>query len=124
MVDNERVAAMLNRHGERAIARLFSAAERDYCERQTRRRIEHYAARFAAKEAVLKALGTGWRHGIAWTDVEVTRAPSGRPGVRLTGEARRLADQAGIAGWALSLSHTESHALASAIAWIDAAARG
>ncbi|MEM6314435.1 MAG: DapH/DapD/GlmU-related protein, partial [Planctomycetota bacterium] len=74
------------------------------------------AARFAAKEAVLKALGTGQRHGIAWTDVEVVRTPTGKPTLHLTGEASRIAHTTGIADWSLSMSHVETHATASAVA--------
>jgi holo-[acyl-carrier protein] synthase len=116
LVDVARIAAMIERHGETALARCFTAAERDYCDRQSRRRMEHYAARFAAKEAVLKALGTGWAKGIGWTDVEVRRDPAGRPTVQLHGRAAAIAAEQGIAAWQLSLSHTATQAIASAIA--------
>ncbi|MGA1708444.1 MAG: holo-ACP synthase [Phycisphaerales bacterium] len=71
---------------------------------------------FAAKEAVLKALGTGWRGGIAWTDVEVVKEPSGRPGVALFGEALATATRLGVGRWHLSLSHAGGFSVASAVA--------
>ena len=115
-VENARIAAMLERHGERFLERCFTPAERAYAYESRKRRDERLAARFAAKEAVLKALGTGWRDGIAWTDVEVVREPSGQPAVRLSGRAREIADAMGVGGWLLSLTHTDRHAMASAIA--------
>lgn len=116
LVDLERIQAMLDRHGERFVSRVFTASERAYAEAARRRRVERYAARFAAKEAVLKALGTGWRSGIAWADMEVVRHPSGLPGVRLTGRCADIARSAGVRAWHLSLSHTDRAAIASAIA--------
>jgi len=115
LVEPERIASMIERHGERLLSRLFTDAERAYCEANAKRRMEHYAARFAAKEAVLKAIGTGWRGGIAWTDVEVTRSTSGAPGLRLCGETGRIADEIGIADWRISISHTPKMAIASVI---------
>lgn len=116
LVSVARIAALIDRHGEAALSRCFTADERDYCDRQARRRMEHYAARFAAKEAVLKALGTGWSGGIGWTDVAVVRGASGQPAVELAGRAARVAQDMAITNWRLSLSHTEHHAIASAIA--------
>jgi holo-[acyl-carrier protein] synthase len=114
IVEVARISGMLQEHGERLLARLFTPAEQAYAE-QSRRRDEHLAARFAAKEAVLKALGTGWRSGIGWTDVEVVLLPSGQPTVRLHGEAAAKAAEQGVTQWSLSLSHTDTHAVASAI---------
>jgi holo-[acyl-carrier protein] synthase len=116
LVEIARIVDMLEKHGERFLERCFTVEEYDYCEEGGRRRGERLAARFAAKEAVLKALGTGWRNGIAWTDIEVVREPSGQPTVRLSGEAGRVAQQQGVTRWVLSLSHTDTHAVASAIA--------
>lgn len=107
---------MLDAHPERFRDRVFTPDEIAYCEASRKRSAEHFAARFAAKEAVLKALGTGWRDGIAWTDIEVRRNPAGAPSIRLGGEARRLAEARGITGWLLSISHTSSLAQASVIA--------
>ena len=109
-----RLAASIERHGDRFLSRVFTDAERAYCE-SNKRAAEHFAARFAAKEAVFKALGTGWAQGTSWRDVEVTRAESGAPGVRLTGRAADVARGLGISAWSLSLSHTETTAIASAI---------
>jgi holo-[acyl-carrier protein] synthase len=115
IVEVPRIAAMIQEHGDRFLERCFTKGEREYAESR-RRRPEHFAGRFAAKEAVLKALGTGWRDGIAWTDVEVTVMPSGQPEVRLHGHAASTALHLGIRRWLLSISHTEEHAIASAIA--------
>jgi len=115
LVEPARLSAMIERHGERLLGRVFTEAERAYCEANARRRAEHYAGRFAAKEAVLKAIGTGWRAGIAWTDVAVTRSAGGAPGLRLCGEALRIADDLGVVSWRLSISHTPTMAMASVI---------
>jgi len=119
LVETARIAKMLADHPERFTERCFTARERAYCDRSTVRRVEHYAARFAAKEAVLKALGTGWAGGIAWTDIEVTRAESGAPGIALAGEAARIAGALGIRAWTISISHAggpTGYAIASVIA--------
>ncbi|MDQ3440784.1 MAG: holo-ACP synthase, partial [Planctomycetota bacterium] len=86
-----------------------------YCAMNEKRYFEHLAGRFAAKEAALKVLGTGWRGGIAWTDVEVVRETSGQPKIALSGECRRIAKELGISRWHVSISHIETHATASAI---------
>ena len=116
LVETARIAAMLDQHGERFLDRCFTASERLYCQENDRRRVERLAVRFAAKEAVLKALGTGWRDGIAWTDIEVVREPSGRPAIRLHERAATVAAGLGVTEWHISLTHTEQHAMASAIA--------
>lgn len=115
LVEVARIARLLADHAERFRARCFTEAELAYAA-SGRRETEHLAARFAAKEAVLKALGTGLRHGIAWTDIEVVRDGAGRPAITLRGEAKRLSDSLGVRAWMISLTHTESHAAASAIA--------
>lgn len=114
IVEVSRIGEMVAEHGAHFLERVFTPAEREYAE-SSRRRDEHLAGRFAAKEAVLKALGTGWSAGIAWTDVEVTRGDAGEPGIRLAGKAKEIADRLGIGRWVLSLSHTEQYAVASAI---------
>lgn len=114
LVDCQRVDQMVQRHGERFLRRVFTPAELDYC-RGRRRWVEHLAGRFAAKEAVLKVLGTGWSGGIQWTDMEVVNLPTGRPQVRLSGECRRVADEMGIAQIAISISHTATQAMAFAL---------
>lgn len=95
-------------------ARLFTAAEQDYCDRRNDP-TERYAARFAAKEAVLKAMGLGVG-ACKWTEIEVERAESGAPSVRLHGGARRLSDDRGIGSWLLTLTHTSHTAEAIAVA--------
>lgn len=116
MVEISRIEQLLHRHGDRFIERVFTQHERLYCESAPKKRAERYAARFAAKEAALKALGTGWRDGIAWTDIEVTLAPSGRPGLLVTGYAGAFAFPLGIQHWFVSLSHTADLAIASVLA--------
>lgn len=115
IVEIARISEMLQSHGDRFIARCFTPGEAAYCGNGPTR-VERFAARFAAKEATLKALGTGWRDGIAWTEIEVAPEPSGRPMLRVTGEAARIAAGLGIATWHVSLSHSKSHAIASVIA--------
>jgi len=115
LVDTPRIERLLSQHEGRFLDRVFTEGERAYCEAGGKQRVQRYAARFAAKEAVLKVLGTGWSGGIAWTDVEVVREPSGQPRVQLYGEAAAVAQRRGITRWWLSLSHLRGHALASAI---------
>jgi len=114
-VETERIAQIVARHGQRLVDRVFTAAEQAYC-RGRAREWEHLAGRFASKEAVLKALGTGWRGGIAWTDIEVTNEPSGRPVVSLSGRCSEIARELGIGRILISISHIDTHAMASAIA--------
>lgn len=103
-------------HGGRFRTRVFTAAEQAYCEGRRRGRFESYAARFAAKESVMKVLGTGWGGGVAWRDIEVTRAPGGLPGLRLHGQAAAIARRLGMTRWLVSVTHTRT----SAIAWVVA----
>ncbi len=115
IVETRRIAELIDNHGDRFLERCFTDAEREYCFRNKKRHIEHLAGRFAAKEAVLKVLGTGWRGGIAWTDIEILPEPSGQPKIHLTGECSRIAKKLGITRWHVSISHIETHATASAI---------
>ena len=94
--------------------RCFTEAEQSYGADRVRR-LESLAGRFAAKEAIFKALGTGWRDGIAWTDIEVKLLPSGAPTLKVGGRAGEIAADLGITGWLISLSHTDTHAIASVI---------
>ena len=116
LVENDRIRRMLERHGDRFLMRCFTPVEIEYAASTPGRQIERLAARFAVKEAALKALGTGWRHGIAWTDLSITRNPAGAPGLTVTGEAARIASEAGITGWWISMSHVDTYAMGSAIA--------
>jgi holo-[acyl-carrier protein] synthase len=115
IVETARIKRMAEEHGQRFLDRCFTPAEQAYAAANPKRYFEHLAGRFAAKEAVLKVLGTGWRGGIAWTDIEVTRDPSGQPQIRLTGECLRVATNIGIGRWHVSISHIETHATASAL---------
>lgn len=113
IVEIDRMAAALKRRPSMR-ERLFSEEERAYCDKRNRPEI-HYALRFAAKEAVLKALGTGFA-GMKFTDVEVVRDAGGRPVPRLSGRAREVADEIGVVELHLSLSYTHTTAVASAVA--------
>jgi len=119
MIEVGRIAGMVERHGPRFLERVYTPGEQAYC--KGRKRIfEHLAARFAAKEAVLKSIGTGWARGIAWTHVEVVNEASGRPIVALHDAAKREAEAVGVHEILISLSHTDQTAIASAIAIGDA----
>jgi len=114
LVDCERLGRSIARHGRRFLERIYTPAELAYCEGR-KRCTEHLAGRFAVKEAVLKVLGTGWRGGIAWTDIEVTNDSLGRPEVTLSGKCRELADEMGLEEILVSITHVETMAMASAI---------
>lgn len=115
LVEIPRFRATVRRQGRRFLEKVFTAAERRYCDRQ-RRSETHYAARFAAKEAVLKSLGTGWSGGIRWTDVEVVRRREGSVAVRLIGAAKKTAARKKVRTVHLTLTHTDTHAAAAAVA--------
>ena len=106
--------ALASAHGERFRERVYTAAEIAYAESKANR-CERYAARFAAKEAGMKALGTGWRGGLGWRDLEVVNLPSGRPTLRLHGKAREIADNMGVRAISLSITHTADQAMASVV---------
>ena len=110
-----RVAKMIERHGELFLTRVYTTHEIEYCTAR-KAATQHYAGRFAAKEAVLKALGTGWTRGIHWRDIEVRNEMGGRPRIVLAGAARELADKLGIAEMHISISHCRTHATAYALA--------
>ena len=115
LVDCPRIEAMIERHGKRFIERVFTAVEQAYAE-ANKNGIEKLAGRFAAKEAVLKLMGTGWRGKIAWTDVEVINNSSGQPEVTLSGEVEKIAGKLGIKHISVSITHTANFAIASAVA--------
>ena len=96
----------------RFVERVFTAGEREYCESKGAAAAQSYAARFAAKEAFLKAIRTGWRGKLGWQDIEVASDADGAPSLLLTGEARVLADRLGASAVHLSISHTSEHAVA------------
>lgn len=109
-----RVKAAIERHGETFLRRLYTRKEREYCER-FKNKFERYAGRFAAKEAAMKALGTGWSRGVRWVDVEVVREKGGRPTIKLAGEAGNVAQRMGVKNIALSITHTAEQAFAQVI---------
>ena len=109
-----RIRNSVERYGERFLNRVYTAAEQAYCLRK-RNAAESFAARFAAKEAGAKALGTGISFGVTWLEIEVVREPSGRPTLRFHGRAREIAARLGVAHAALSITHTGELAMASVL---------
>lgn len=111
LAEVDRIRAAIERYGRRFIDRIYTPAEIAYVERKANR-YERYAARFAAKEAGMKAIGTGWRRGVRWRDFEVANLPSGKPTLRFHGQAARFAESLGVKSVALSITHTKETALA------------
>ncbi|MFY9702485.1 MAG: holo-[acyl-carrier-protein] synthase [Terriglobales bacterium] len=109
-----RIRESIERFGDRFLRRIFTDGEIRYCERKANR-CESYAARFAAKEAGMKALGTGWSHGVRWRDIEVVRPKGQRPTIQFHGEAAAIAAKLGTKNIALSITHTSEEALAHVI---------
>lgn len=110
----DRMREAIERRGQALVKRVFTPAEIAYCE-QHRNPFERYAARFAAKESAMKALGTGWKRGVRWVDIEVARMPSGRPTLELHGAAKQIAERMGVARISLSITHSGNFALAQVI---------
>jgi holo-[acyl-carrier protein] synthase len=111
LIEIERIAQSIERYGERFLQRIYTAQEIAYCSRK-RANAESYAARFAAKEAGAKALGTGISRGVTWNELQVIREPGGRPTLELTGRAQLLAQQLGVKTISLSITHSRNLALA------------
>src|SRR6202050_1942177 len=109
-----RIRQSIARFGNRFLKRIYTEGEIRYCDSKANR-VERYAARFAAKEAAMKALGTGWSHGVRWRDLEVKRQPGGRPTLAFHGKAAEFAAKLGAKHVALSLSHTAEQAIAQVI---------
>ena len=109
-----RIREAIRRYGERFIRRIYTDGEIAYVERKANR-FERYAGRFAAKEAGMKAIGTGWKRGVRWQDFEVSNLPSGRPTLRLHGEAARVAEAMGVKIISLSITHTADLGMAHVI---------
>jgi holo-[acyl-carrier protein] synthase len=114
LVETARIAEGIEQHGERFTRRLYTPGEIAYCEK-FRSKAERYAARFAAKEAAFKALGTGWREGVRWLDVEVVNQPNGKPELLLHGRAEELARALGVARMSISISHADHYAVVQVI---------
>jgi holo-[acyl-carrier protein] synthase len=121
LVEVERIRAALEdpRIGVRFRNRVYTQNEIDYCEKKERGRFQSYAGRFAAKEAVMKALGRGWGAQVGWVDIEVARASSGKPDIILHNKTEALAERLGIRNWALSITHTARYGMAYVIAQDD-----
>lgn len=115
IIEVVRIGQMIERHGELFLERVFTAAEIRYCQGR-KHAMEHYAGRWAAKEAILKCLGTGWSKGISWTDLEVVNDLGGAPRVVLAGAAADIAHGLGIREIMISISHCRAYAVAYAIA--------
>ena len=109
-----RIRKSIERFGDRFLQRIFTPGEIRYCESKANR-VERYAARFAAKEAAMKALGTGWNHGVRWQDCEVARMAGQRPTIVFHGRAGEFAAKLGVKNAALSISHTAEQAIAQVI---------
>jgi holo-[acyl-carrier protein] synthase len=114
IVEVDRIEASIRRHGRAFVGRIFTAAEIAYCEKH-RNRAERFAGRFAAKEAAMKALGTGWARGVRWVDIEVVREPGGKPALKLSGASREIAGRLGVKNIALTITHAGNTALAMVI---------
>jgi holo-[acyl-carrier protein] synthase len=115
IVEVLRIAQMIERHGELFLNRVYTPREIEYCSAR-RAANQHYAGRWAAKEAILKAFGTGWARGIQWRDMEIRNDGAGKPTVALGGGARDICEQLGIGDMMISISHCRSHATAFAVA--------
>jgi holo-[acyl-carrier protein] synthase len=115
IVECLRIGRMVEQHGELFLSRVFTDREIRYCQAR-KRATEHFAGRWAAKEAILKCLGAGWRKGLCWTDMEVRNNPNGRPHVLLCGAAKDVAQHLGVNDIHLSISHCRAYATAYAVA--------
>ena len=111
LAEVSRIREAIERHGQRFIQRIYTEKEIAYVERKANK-YERYAARFAAKEAGMKAVGTGWKRGVRWRDFEVTNLPSGRPTLQLHGAAAKFAESLGVRNIALSITHTAAQGMA------------
>jgi holo-[acyl-carrier protein] synthase len=114
LAEVSRLRAAIERRGDAFLHRVYTASEIAYCER-FRNPFERYAGRFAVKEAVMKALGTGWSHGVRWVDIETVRLASGKPTLALHGATRAIADAMGVKNIVVSITHSGDMALAQVI---------
>jgi holo-[acyl-carrier protein] synthase len=116
LVEVQRIRDALDRHGDRFLRRIYTAGEQVQAG-DGPLRVQFFAGRFAAKEAVMKALGTGWARGVAWTDIDVRRLASGKPELALGGRCLEIAGRLGVERWEVSITHTDAHAAASVVAF-------
>lgn len=117
IIECPRIGKMIEQYGELFLRRIYTEREIRYCQAR-KHAIEHFAGRWAAKEAILKAMGTGRSHGIAWTNIEVRNDPDGRPQVMVCGAAREVARERGISEILVSISHCRTYATAYALALV------
>lgn len=115
IVECVRIARMIEQHGEQFLNRVYTEREIRYCQAR-RHATEHFAGRWAAKEAVLKCLGTGWRKGLCWTDMEIRNEPDGKPLVMMCGAAKDLAQTLHLSDVLITISHCRAYATAYAVA--------
>jgi holo-[acyl-carrier protein] synthase len=115
IVEIVRIGQMIERHGEHFLTRVYTEDEIRYCQRR-RESYQHFAGRWAAKEAVMKTLGTGWTRGVGWLDIEVATKRSGQPVINIRGTARDIASHFGVDEVLISISHCRAYATATAIA--------
>ena len=111
LAEVDRIRKSIERYGDRFLKRVYTPGEIAYVERKANK-YERYAARFAAKEAGMKAIGTGWRRGVTWQDFEVANLPSGRPALKLHGVGARVAAELGVKRVSVSLTHTAAQGMA------------
>lgn len=114
VVEVDRIEAAIVRHGTPFLERIYTPNEIAYCESH-KNRFERYAARFAVKEAAMKALGTGWSRGVRWRDIEIANLPSGKPTLKLAGATEQIADRLGVQHISISISHGKNIAIAQVI---------
>ena len=114
IVEIEKLRLAMVRRGDRLRNRAFTPGEVEYCDVRANK-FQHYSARFAAKEAAFKAIGTGWREGVGWQDVEVVNQLNGKPALILRGKTLEIANRLGAKSWWVSLSHTDQYAVAQVI---------
>jgi len=114
IVEIDKLRLAMIRRGERLRDRAFTRSEIDYCEGRANK-FQHYSARFAAKEAVFKAIGTGWRDGVSWQDAEVSNQMNGKPMLLVRGRTLELANLMGARKYWISLSHTDQYAVAQVV---------
>ena len=118
ITETTRIGEMIEKHAEIFLDRVYTPKEQQYCGIR-KAAVQHYTGRWAAKEAILKAMGTGWSKGIHWTDIEILNRMGGAPEVHLHGEARNICESMGISKILISISHCKSYATAVATAITD-----
>lgn len=118
ITETDRIGKMIEKHGEIFLDRVYTQREQEYCGIR-KAAVQHYAGRWAAKEAILKSMGTGWSKGIHWTDIEIVNKMGGAPYVELHGEAQKICDEMGVQKILISISHCQEYATAFATALTD-----